>query len=195
VILGVLGGRGPVVALLSRPLLVHVGRISYGVYLYHWPVFLWLTDDRTSLGRWPVFGLRLAVTFLMAEVSFRFLEQPVMRGASLGIPPRARVVAIPVALALVVAAGFVTVDRSGDDPLLTLSAASSEMPRVATDGVLDLLVIPGRSDDPVLTVLRKRVAGDPSISLTVGDPFVCSGGLVETPGGETCASWARTWRT
>ena len=193
IILGVLAGRSPMVTLLSVRPLVYVGVISYGVYLYHWPIFLWLTEDRTGLDRWPLFALRLAVTFAVAALSFHLLERPVMRGSSLGLSPRARVVAIPSALALVVLAAYVTVDDSGDDPLATLSAASSEMPRVASDGVLDLLVIPGQADDPVVTRLEELDAGDPSVAITVAEPFTCSGGLVDTDAGRTCASWARSW--
>lgn len=63
--------------------LVWVGRISYGVYLLHWPVFLWLTPERTGWSPWPLFGLRLAVTFVAAVVMFRLVETPVRSGATL----------------------------------------------------------------------------------------------------------------
>src|SRR5437868_6584573 len=40
---------GPVRTLLSTPPLRALGRISYGVYVYHWPLFLWLSPARTQL--------------------------------------------------------------------------------------------------------------------------------------------------
>jgi peptidoglycan/LPS O-acetylase OafA/YrhL len=74
--------RGPVVWLLSTPPLLHLGRISYGVYLYHWPVFLWLRQ-KTDLALVPRFAVGVAITLAMAEVSFRLLEMPVRRGRRL----------------------------------------------------------------------------------------------------------------
>lgn len=57
-----------------------LGRISYGVYLYHFPVYLWLTAERTGLGDAPVFALRIGVTLLLALASFRWLEWPIRAG-------------------------------------------------------------------------------------------------------------------
>ncbi len=55
------------------------GLLSYGLYLYHWPVFLFLSQDRTGLSLAPLFGLRIAVTIAVALLSYFFLEMPVRR--------------------------------------------------------------------------------------------------------------------
>ena len=47
---------GPVRALGSFRPFVAIGLISYGVYLYHWPVFLALDPARTGLDGWALFG-------------------------------------------------------------------------------------------------------------------------------------------
>src|SRR6185436_18913746 len=68
---------GPVRALCSAAPLRGLGRISYGVYVYHWPIFLWLTAARTGLGPVPLTVTRLTITVALAFISFRFLEQPI----------------------------------------------------------------------------------------------------------------------
>jgi peptidoglycan/LPS O-acetylase OafA/YrhL len=68
---------GPVASLLSWRPLVALGVVSYGVYLYHWPVFVALSPARTHLSQVPLFAVRVAVTGVIAAVSYRFLEQPV----------------------------------------------------------------------------------------------------------------------
>ncbi len=63
--------------LLSWGPLRYTGRISYGLYLYHWPVFLLLTYPRTGLSHLPLLVVRFAVTFAVADLSYRFIETPI----------------------------------------------------------------------------------------------------------------------
>ena len=74
---------GPLRWLLSLKPMVGLGLISYGVYLYHWPLFLWLNADRTGLDGAPLVLLRWAVTLAVSIVSYTFLEQPIRRGRAL----------------------------------------------------------------------------------------------------------------
>jgi peptidoglycan/LPS O-acetylase OafA/YrhL len=62
-----------------RPL-VGLGRISYGVYLYHWPVFVLLDRDRLHLDRAALFAVRVVVTLVVAVVSYVLVERPVRNG-------------------------------------------------------------------------------------------------------------------
>ena len=75
---------------VANPLLVALGRISYGVYLFHWPVFLWLSPARTGLPLGPLFVLRSAVTLGAAAASFMLIEQPIRTGE---LPGRLAIVA------------------------------------------------------------------------------------------------------
>jgi peptidoglycan/LPS O-acetylase OafA/YrhL len=93
--------------LALRPL-VWLGTISYGVYLFHWPLFLWIDEARTGLSGWPLFGLRMAVTVALAWVSWRFIEAPIRAGSLR--PPAVQVAwanaTVAVAACLVVVAAW-----------------------------------------------------------------------------------------
>ncbi len=63
--------------LLSFRPLTSIGRISYGLYLFHWPVIVWLVPSRVHIDGVALNALRLLVTFTVAVVSFHFVETPV----------------------------------------------------------------------------------------------------------------------
>jgi peptidoglycan/LPS O-acetylase OafA/YrhL len=54
----------------------NLGKISYAVYLFHWPLFLLLDHERTGLGFWPLLATRVAVAVGLAVVSYHVLEAP-----------------------------------------------------------------------------------------------------------------------
>ncbi len=59
-----------------RPI-VAVGVVSYGLYLWHWPVFVALNHERTGLDGPSLLIVRFAVTGALAYVSFRLVEEPI----------------------------------------------------------------------------------------------------------------------
>jgi hypothetical protein len=67
---------------MARQPLRYLGERSYGIYLWHWPIFLVLRPgiDLDADG-WPVQVLRVALTLAAAELSYRFVEMPIRRGA------------------------------------------------------------------------------------------------------------------
>jgi hypothetical protein len=105
IILGTLQPSGPARAVLSWGPLPWLGKISYGVYIYHFSFYVTLTSDLTGLEPWPLFILRVAATFAVAVPSYYFLEQPIRRGRMM--PGRRLWVAMPVGIVLVVGMLFV----------------------------------------------------------------------------------------
>ena len=70
---------GRTAAVLAWRPLAWLGRVSYGVYLYHWPVFLWLSPARTGLHGTLLLAVRVAATLALAQLSWTWLEHPVRR--------------------------------------------------------------------------------------------------------------------
>lgn len=59
-----------------------IGLRSYSIYLWHWPVFM-VTRPQLDVpfDGVPLLALRLAATVLLADLSYRFVEVPIRRGA------------------------------------------------------------------------------------------------------------------
>jgi len=64
----------------ENSLLRAIGKKSYGLYLWHWPVFVFLRPGHELPENLAIaFFSRLALTFLLAEISFRFVEEPLRK--------------------------------------------------------------------------------------------------------------------
>ncbi|MFZ0250965.1 MAG: acyltransferase family protein [Acidimicrobiales bacterium] len=72
--------RSVVPRVLSLAPVRYVGRISYGLYIWHWPIFIWLDHSRTGLYGYELFGFRVLVTFAVSVVSFHLIERPIRMG-------------------------------------------------------------------------------------------------------------------
>lgn len=59
-----------------------IGKRSYGIYLWHWPVFMVTRPGMdVPLDGTTLLVLRLAATVLLAHLSYRYVEEPIRRGA------------------------------------------------------------------------------------------------------------------
>lgn len=96
-----------VARMLSWRPLAWIGMLSYGLYLWHYPLFVVLTPDRVHLSGIPLQILRFGLTFAIASASYYFIENPIRKGAlrKLGhqvstLVPVAAVAATAVAIAV-----------------------------------------------------------------------------------------------
>jgi peptidoglycan/LPS O-acetylase OafA/YrhL len=65
---------------LSNPVLLWIGTRSYGLYLYHWPIYQIMRDIAGNHLLVHEFVLAMALTVVITEISYRFLETPIRRG-------------------------------------------------------------------------------------------------------------------
>ena len=77
---------GPVATALAWRPLAWLGGISYGIYLWHWPVFLILSGQRTGWQGLSLFALRCAATLAISVVSWWAIEQPVRKWRPVRVP-------------------------------------------------------------------------------------------------------------
>ena len=116
-----------------------VGGLSYGLYLWHWPVFLALSPARTGLADWPLLLLRFGVTTVIAVVSHRLVETP----ARIGLQRRPAWVTAPAVGLAVAVAALVTVsvtlprDRVAALNLNIFATSTISEPSTTVAGSLD----------------------------------------------------------
>lgn len=63
--------------LLGNPVLRVIGERSYGLYLYHWPIFQALRHEAGVKLKPHEFALAMLVTVILTEISYRFIELPI----------------------------------------------------------------------------------------------------------------------
>ncbi len=69
---------GPIVG--CRPML-WVGQRSYGIYLWHFPIIVLTTPDGAQGVDLPRAFLQVAATFIVAALSWKYVEDPIRHGA------------------------------------------------------------------------------------------------------------------
>ncbi|MFP5396840.1 MAG: acyltransferase family protein [Gammaproteobacteria bacterium] len=90
---------GTIDSMLSHPVALWVGLRSYALYLWHWPVYV-LARWTTGLTVWPFNLIAVALSFALAAVSYRALENPIRHSRRLRRwPPGLRIGAFVVLLA------------------------------------------------------------------------------------------------
>lgn len=184
-----------------RPLVL-LGQMTYGLYLYHWPIHLWVGPMLSGLPLPFAIGVKLALTVVAAYVSFRFLEVPVfMRGFGALVPrTTTRVWRIPLVALLALGTAFGVLYRapvststldvpalvSGDPPFRAPAAPVTFA--LLGDSVASSLNEGWRAGDyPGVTLVNvSRIGCD-----LIDAPMVHDGDRL--PSDAACRTWRQSW--
>ena len=112
-VLSAASGVGPVAAICGWGPLRWAGRVSYGAYLFHWPLLVFMTERRTGLSHLPRFLLVVVITFVLAELSLRFVEQPVRQRSGLFARRRIRPALVTPFVLVALFAGLLAISPEG----------------------------------------------------------------------------------
>jgi peptidoglycan/LPS O-acetylase OafA/YrhL len=181
---------GPVRAILSWSVLVRVGEVSYGLYLIHWPVIVWLNTDRLDVNPTALFGAQVVVTVLLTVLSYWLIEQPIRHRKVLRSVPVALGAFVASVVAAVVLASAVLASTSGrvdttPEILVTLAPDTTNVNEGVTTTVADAM--PTRIDRTVplsILVIGDSTAENIATALagaSDGNLGVISGGVLGCP--------------
>jgi hypothetical protein len=162
-------GEAPLGRLFASGPMVAIGKRSYALYLWHWPVFV-LFRWTTGLDTLPLAFAALGISVVLAAISYELVENPLHRNARIAALPNRRVVTGAI-VATLLAFGAAQAMFANHDRL-TLSRTGNEQ---------DWYADQGHAFDPALS--RCRV---------VETHRSAGGALVVLWQAEGCASAGRT---
>ncbi|PWF99346.1 acetyltransferase [Levilactobacillus bambusae] len=65
---------------LTNPVFTYIGKRSYGIYVYQFPVMVFYENQVKSIGNHPIINaiIQVAIILIISELSYRFVEQPLI---------------------------------------------------------------------------------------------------------------------
>ncbi len=196
---------GPIARGLAIFPLVWLGTISYGAYLWHYPIYIFLDASRTGLSGGWLLALRFVATFTVAAISYYVVERPIMVGtfwrslramAPAAVAMVVTVVVIVAGTAVPATAAVVTHPdiTAGEHRALEAAGAFGRHPirfLLVGDSIADTMA-QGLGVD---TVRRYgvRLDNQSDLGCDLDDLHAISGG-VETDPVSPCAHWQPLWR-
>lgn len=198
----------PVITLLAIAPLRWIGLASYGIYLWHWVIFVILTPERTGTEGHALLSIRVAITLLVATISYLFVEKPIRqwrprRGES---PWNRRVLTtLTGAIALCLTATILSTGARATHTEIT----SDQLGTAATDKAAEQEFPSGPplevflQGDSVAYGLHSEFRPPEASGITVSGvtPLGCNqfpGGIVvggqANPSLSSCTTWPEEWR-
>lgn len=171
VVWSVTTGPSMLTTVLEQRPLTWIGRRSYGIYLYHWPLFLLARQAEVDVSSELLHAAAWVGAFAVAGLSYTLLEQPIrtgraVRGAARVVPGLVAAPVVCMVLALAVAAGQQPVADPEDaaarldelesratQPTTSTTPLTTAPPTASTDGTTPTTTVPGAP-------LRLAIFGD-----------------------------------
>ncbi|GAA4147932.1 acyltransferase family protein [Leifsonia shinshuensis] len=191
---------------LDNPVLSYIGDISYSLYLWHFPALILVTElaRGTSVYGTPLPAMEsIALSIVLAALSYRFIEEPVRRSSWLEPQTRrrrrtaqgSRAKAIALGTVAAVTAGALvlafTVDRNATRPEASAGKTASPAPDDVLDGGGDRAALESLSAG-IKTALGEKSWPElnPSMDSVVAgyehDPATHACAIAKYPGVESC---------
>ena len=116
--------------------LAYIGRLSYALYLWHWPVFIFCTSERLDVSGLALTAIRLAITFALSIASYFLIEQPIRHKVKWAHGAQGRKVFVATSLAVIVIWALITVPETTNkvnaDALTSAAATTTSVPIAPT---------------------------------------------------------------
>jgi peptidoglycan/LPS O-acetylase OafA/YrhL len=169
---------------LSWGPLRRLGLISYGLYLYHWPISVVLSPPRVSGSPVMLFVVRLGLSLGLSELSYRLIEVrirgrrwPAMRTVSGGVGALAAGTAACVGLSILPVSGMPLAAAGQAPEIRVLPTLPAGSPVVGPSSTIDAA--------PVSPDVPTTVAAAPALVVVFGDSvadwLLRDGGTVTVP--------------
>ena len=177
---------GPLQTMLSVPPLASIGRFSYGLYLFHWPIFVWLDGDRVGLSGVALFAAQVAVTSCLAIASYNFFEKPIRQKRVLATR-RSLVVGLGAMTAVAVLVPVTLLEAVSGEPsteVRVLSTVPSTVPAAiegVPEGPLRILVIGDSTAENVARAIADTGAMGVVSAGVLGCPLVRTSEVFDRP--------------
>ena len=138
---------GPIRTLLSARPFVALGKISYGVYLYHWPIFVLIDRKAWDVPVGVSLAVKCALTLVISVASYHLIEKPIRLAT--WMPPRRTLVAAFTGTA--VAAVLAVAVLPTTTKYYSVNAAAAELAAFDTGPVAPLVTMAPTTTAPTTT--------------------------------------------
>ena len=148
-------------AILGNPVLKWFGDRSYGIYLWHWPIFVLMRSGIDIQWAEPIaFAAKIAIVRVVADLSYRFVEMPIRNGAigprlaiwrAAGVPrPQARTLLASTLTIAVLTASLVGMYRVPTPDAGNLTGIGG-ITAIDDDPADQIVVVPTPNADPLIS--------------------------------------------